>query len=180
MHTHTQTYRRTNTGARVHTHTHTHTHTHVQTPDCHDIGNFSGKRLRENKSVGLSIQCQCIREVRVRGCIDLPTCQHGNIIVLLLYHCRRVPHKLQFSHFFHVPSGSPRGGDVLRFMSDISKPSSPTPYSLLVSLSVFMALSTVFHSMTSPDNSLFSDTVLPVLSLPYWSFQLCTDMIHSG
>ena len=35
--------------------------------------------------------------------------------------------------------------------------------------SVFL---TVFHSIKSPDNSPFSHSVLPVLSLPYWSFQL--------
>ena len=45
-------------------------------------------------------------------------------------------------------------------------------YSVLVSISVFKALSTVFHSMNSPDNSPFSHSVLPVLSLPYWSFKL--------
>ena len=35
-----------------------------------------------------------------------------------------------------------------------------------------MALSNVFHSVNSPNNSSFSHAVLPVLSLPYWSFQL--------
>ena len=61
---------------------------------------------------------------------------------------------------------------MLQFMSDINKPSLPTPlYSVLVSVSVFMALSTVFHSVNSPDNSPFSHSVLPVLSLCYWSFQ---------
>ena len=44
--------------------------------------------------------------------------------------------------------------------------------SILVSVSVFMALSTVFHSIDSLDNSLFSHSVLPVSSLPGWSFQL--------
>ena len=48
----------------------------------------------------------------------------------------------------------------------------PLFYSVLVSVSVFMALSTVFHSINSPNNSLLSHSVLPVLSLPYWSFQL--------
>ena len=49
----------------------------------------------------------------------------------------------------------------------------PTPfYSVLVSISVFIALSTVFHSINSPDNSPFSHSVLPVISLPYFSFQL--------
>ena len=55
-----------------------------------------------------------------------------------------------------------------------SSPSSSTPfYSVLLCVSVFMALSTVFHSINSPDNSPLSHSVLPVLFLPYWSFQLC-------
>ena len=32
-----------------------------------------------------------------------------------------------------------------------------------------MVLSTVFHSINSPDNSPSSHSVLPVLSLPFWS-----------
>ena len=49
----------------------------------------------------------------------------------------------------------------------------PTPvYSVLVSVSVSMALSTVFHSINPPDDSPFSRSVLPVLSLPCRSFQL--------
>ena len=42
---------------------------------------------------------------------------------------------------------------------------------VLVSISVFMAGSTVLHPINS-NNSLLSHSVLPVLSLPYWSFQL--------
>ena len=45
-------------------------------------------------------------------------------------------------------------------------------YSVSVSVSAFMALSTVFHSINSSDNSPLSHSVLPVLFLPYWSFQL--------
>ena len=45
-------------------------------------------------------------------------------------------------------------------------------YSVLVSISAFMALSTVFHSINSPDNS-------PVLSLPYWSLQLYVSLWKS-
>ena len=73
-----------------------------------------------------------------------------------------------------VPPGSPsRGGDVTVYVCDTNQPSSPTPfYSVLVSISVFMALSNVFHSINSPDNSPFSHPVLPVLSLPYRFFQL--------
>ena len=46
---------------------------------------------------------------------------------------------------------------MLRFLSDINQVSLPTPfYSVLVSIFVFMALSTVFRSVNSPDNSAFS------------------------
>ena len=71
--------------------------------------------------------------------------------------------------FLDVPAGSPsRGGDVTVQPTELAH----SFYSVLVSISVFMALSTVFHSINSADNSLFSHSVLPVLSLPYWSFQL--------
>ena len=77
-----------------------------------------------------------------------------------------------------VPASSPsRGGDVAVYVSDINQPSSPTPfYSVLVSISVLMTLSTVFHSINSPDNSPFSHSVHPVSFLPYWSFQLSISM----
>ena len=63
---------------------------------------------------------------------------------------------------------------MLLFMSDINQPSLPTPFFFKFcswSISVFMALSTVSHCINSPDNSSFSQSVLPILSLPYWSFQ---------
>ena len=44
---------------------------------------------------------------------------------------------------------------------------------------VFMALSTVFQSVNSPDNSPLSHSVLLVLFLPYWSFQLCISLWKS-
>ena len=51
-----------------------------------------------------------------------------------------------------VPAGSPsRGGDVTVYCCDINQPSLPTPfYSVLVSISVFMALSVVisFHKFS--------------------------------
>ena len=74
--------------------------------------------------------------------------------------------------FLRVPAGSTsRGGDVAACVFDINQPSLPTPFnSVLVSVSVFMALSTVFHSINSPDNSPLSHSVLPVSFLPYWSF----------
>ena len=66
-----------------------------------------------------------------------------------------------------------RGGDVTVYVKDINLPSLPTTfYSVLVSIFVFMALSTVFHYIHSPDNSPFTHSVLAVFPLPYWSFQL--------
>ena len=57
-------------------------------------------------------------------------------------------------------------------MSDINQLSLPTPYSVLVSVSVFMALSTVFLSIYSSDSSPLFRFVLSVLFVPYWSFQI--------
>ena len=73
-----------------------------------------------------------------------------------------------------VPAGSPsRGGDVAPYVFNISQPSLYTPfYSVLVTVSVLMALSTVFHSINSPDSSALSHSVFPVSFLPYWSLQL--------
>ena len=80
-----------------------------------------------------------------------------------------------------LPTGSPsRGGDVAVYLFDINQPSLPTPFhSVLVSVSVFMALSTVFRSINSPDNPLLSHSVLPVSFLPYWSFQLSISVYES-
>ena len=79
-----------------------------------------------------------------------------------------------------VPAGSPsRGGDVSVDVFDINEPSLPTSlYSVLVSVSVFMDVSTVFHSINSSGNSLLSHPVLPVfillscVFLSLWPFQL--------
>ena len=73
-----------------------------------------------------------------------------------------------------VPVGSPsRCGDVTVCVYGINQPNLPTPfYSVLVTISVFMALLTVFYSINSPDNSPLSHSVLLDLSPPYWSFQL--------
>ena len=66
-----------------------------------------------------------------------------------------------------APKGSPsRGWDVRVYVWDLNHPSLPTPfYSLLVSISVFMALSTVFHSINSPDNSAFSPCSSGLISM---------------
>ena len=80
---------------------------------------------------------------------------------------------MMITHYMVSASSPSRAGDFMVYVKDINQPSLPTPfYSLLVSISVFMALSTVFHSINSPDNSLLSHSVLPVPILPYWSFQL--------
>ena len=73
-----------------------------------------------------------------------------------------------------LPAGSPsRGGNVVVYVFDINQPSLPTPfYSVLVSIFVSMAFSTVFYSINSPDNSPFSHSLLPAFFLPYRSFQL--------
>ena len=41
-------------------------------------------------------------------------------------------------------------------------------YSVLVSVSVFKALSTVFHSINSANNSQLSNSVFLVLFVPFW------------
>ena len=79
--------------------------------------------------------------------------------------------------FLVVPMGTPSlGGDVAVYVFDINQPNLPILffkfYSVLVSVSVFVALSSVFHSINSPDNSPLSCSVLLVLFLPNWSFQL--------
>ena len=75
-----------------------------------------------------------------------------------------------------VPAGSvSRAGDVVVYFLDINQPSLPAPfYSVLVSISVFMALSTVIHSINPPDNSLLSYFVLPsyfCLIVVFFSFK---------
>ena len=79
-----------------------------------------------------------------------------------------------FTFIQFAPVGSPsHGGDVAVNVFHIYQPSLPTPfYTVLLSISVFVAFSTVFYSINSPDNSPVSHSVLPVLFLLYWSFQL--------
>ena len=52
-------------------------------------------------------------------------------------------------------------------------------YAILVYISVFMALLTVFHSINSPDNFPLSHSVLLVSFLPYWPFQLYTSLCEN-
>ena len=89
-------------------------------------------------------------------------------------HARAVTHLSDKSVIHCVRAGSPScGGDVAVYVLDINQPSLPTSFNLfLMSVSVFMALSTVFHSINFPENSSPSHSVLPALFLPYWSFQI--------
>ena len=79
--------------------------------------------------------------------------------------------------YFVIPTGLPsHGGDVAAYVSDsdMNQLSLPTPfYFVLVSVSVFMALSTAFHLTNSPGNLNFCFPGLLVLFLLCWSFQLC-------
>ena len=60
-----------------------------------------------------------------------------------------------------VPAGSHSlDGNVTVHVLDINQPSLPLFDSVLVSVSVFIALSTVFCSINSPDNSPLSHSVL--------------------
>ena len=66
------------------------------------------------------------------------------------------------------------GGDVAVDVFDVNQPSLPTPFFILFLclVSSLVALSSVFQYRNYLDNSLFSHSVLPVLFLLYWSFQL--------
>ena len=70
--------------------------------------------------------------------------------------------------------GSPScDGDVEVYVFYMNQRSLPTPFhSVLLSVSVFKALSTIFHSINSLDNSPLSHSALPALFLPSWSVQL--------
>ena len=91
--------------------------------------------------------------------------QHHTIRVCLLFELHHTNGSvctcLSCVSYATVPAGSPsRGGDVAVY---INQPSLPTPFhSVLVSVSVFMALSTVFLFINSPENSPLSHYVLPV------------------
>ena len=77
-------------------------------------------------------------------------------------------------HFRRSPRAHLHEVGMLWSMSKIvNQPSLPTPvYSVPVSISIFLALSTVFHSLNSLDNSPLSHIVFAVLILPCWSFRL--------
>ena len=57
------------------------------------------------------------------------------------------------------------------FLTQTNRPCPFVFYSVLVFVSVFMTLPTVFHSINFPDNSPPVHFVLLVFFLPYWSFK---------
>ena len=67
------------------------------------------------------------------------------------------------SHITLVPTDSfPHGGDVVVCVFDINQPSLPTLFhSILVSVSVFMALSNVFHLCILPTTRPFLTLFFP-------------------
>ena len=109
---------------------------------------------------------------------------HSVLPVLFLPHLwltgLKAPTNILTVRFGGLPS---RSEGVAVNVFDINQPSLPTPfYSVLVSVSAFMALSTVFYSIYSHGNSPFSYSVLPVLSLPYGSFNYISiyeSLLHS-
>ena len=71
-----------------------------------------------------------------------------------------------------------RGRDVEVNVFDINR-ACTLLFILFLCLIVFMAILTVFQSINSPDNSPLSHYVLPVLFLPYGSFQLYISLWQS-
>ena len=76
-----------------------------------------------------------------------------------------------------VPVVSPsRGGDVAVYVIGLNQPSMPAPFfkNYLFCSCIYFCLYDPFdctHSINPPDNFLLSYSVLPLLFLPYWSFQ---------
>ena len=113
--------------------------------------------------------------------ISSETCVLDPISTSLLFECSNQVVPLLTTIVNQSLSTAPsRGGGVAVYVLDVNQPSLPTPFhSVLVSISVSMALLTVFHSINSPDNSPLSHSVPPVLFLPYWSFQLYISLYES-
>ena len=91
--------------------------------------------------------------------------RHHSLLLLSLSVCLSVWRSLSVCLSLSlVPEGSSlRDEDVAVYAFDINQPSLPTPvYSVLVSVFVFMVLTTVFYSIHSPDNSPLFHPVLSV------------------
>ena len=134
--------------------------------------NLQKREREEEKATPLDIKfsaSSCPHITSNRSLTDDSSAQRALIYCVLL----GLPCQWKCPHGAHLQVVG-----MLQFMSDINQPSLPTPfYSVLVSISVFMALSTVFHSINSPNNSPFSHTVPLVLSLPHW-LCLCESLLQ--
>ena len=114
--------------------------------------------------------------------LSLCSCMRDTVILVILI----------FMTLSSLPAGSPSpGGDVTFYVRDINQPILPTPFNcVLVSVSVFMALSTLFHSMNSPGNCPFSlcssSLIYALLVLStvglclFMKVSFSPDLIHSG
>ena len=100
--------------------------------------------------------CMC---VCARVCVCVCVCVSELCITCGGYWFNQLFH---FLSLFVVSTGSPScGGRVAVHVFDKNQPSLPIPvYSVLVSISVFLTLSTVFHSINSPDNSQLPHSLL--------------------
>ena len=120
--------------------------------------------------------CGCVC-VCVCMCVCVCVCVCACVcVVFLIYSCYYFSLTFFFKHCLvlrrKLRSPCLLSRDVAVYVFDIQQPSLPTPfYSVLVSVSVCMALSSIFHSINYPNNSPLPHSVLPVLALPYWSFQ---------
>ena len=77
------------------------------------------------------------------------------VMIANLYGVNDICHHIHCHHHLHHHLDGLTVATLFWLM--IFQPSLPTPfYSVLVSVSIFMALSTVFHSINSPDSSLLS------------------------
>ena len=102
-----------------------------------------------------------------------PLCQKITRTEKPLGHCTTLSHFMFYNSMITLvpPDSLSCDRDVAVYVFDINKPSLPSPFHpVLVSTLVFKALSTVFPTINSPDNTPLSHSVLPVLFLPYWSF----------
>ena len=105
------------------------------------------------------------RSTESNNCVPLSVCHStafcplgSNLYAIVWY--SKLYHSVPAIVQVHKVSPS-CGGDVVLCVKDINQPSLPSAcYSVLVSIFVFMALSSVFHPINSPDNSLLSRPVL--------------------
>ena len=96
--------------------------------------------------------------------------------------CRYCPIKkyFVFNLLRVLASSYSRGGDVTVSVKIINQPSLPSPFLLFLCLFLSYGPFNYISFQVSPENSPFSHSVLPVLSLPNWSFQLNVSLWKSS